>query len=343
MANDYEPRQPDFNFNNVNWAANKKYILSGIAIIVLIIVISKSYFTVKANQEAVVLRFGNYLETVGPGLHFRVPVIDRILIGEVKRIYNEEFGFRTRSSGKVSTFSYNFPGAQEESLMLTGDLNCAEVHWVIRYKIRNLQEFFFNVRNVKEALREVSQGVMRQIVGDRSIDEVLTIGRTEIEDKAKVAVASKLNAYHCGISVQAVMLKGVNPPSAVKDAFDAVNQAVQIRDKIINDAEGQKNKVLPAALGKKEQAIKEAEGYQIRRVNEAKGDTNAFVAILEEYKKAKDVTRRRLYLETMSDIITKCDKLYLIDRDQKGLLPFLNLGAQLQSSQIKSLTTEGQK
>ncbi|MGR3219858.1 MAG: FtsH protease activity modulator HflK [Candidatus Anammoxibacter sp.] len=338
MANGHESKPPEFNFDNINWQANKKYIIPGIGAFVILILISLSYYTVNANQEGIILRFGAYTETVGPGLHFKIPIVDKVLKGEVKRIYNEEFGFRTRASGKVSSFSYDFPGALDESLMLTGDLNCAEVHWVIRYKIKNLKDFFFNVRNVRETLRQVSQGVMRRIVGDRSVDEVLTIGRTEIEDVVKTEVSKSLDAYGCGLSIQAVMLKGVNPPAAVKEAFNAVNQAVQVRDRIINDAEGQKNKILPAALGKKEQVIKEAEGYKIRRINEAQGDTNAFLAILEEYKKAQDVTRRRLYLETMAEILPKCEKLYLIDESQKGILPFINLGAE-----SKLFETERQK
>ncbi len=343
MPNGYDGKPPDFNFDSLNLKANKKYIFIGIAVLAVIIMISSAYYTVKANQEAVILRFGRYSETVGPGLHFKVPYIDKVLVGEVKRIYNEEFGFRTRSSGRVSTFDYSFPGASDESLMLTGDLNCADVHWVIRYKIKNLRDFFFNVRNVRETLRQVSQGVMRRVVGDRSIDEVLTIGRNEIEDVAKLEVARNLDNYGCGISVQSVMLKGVNPPGAVKNAFDAVNQAVQLRDKIINDAEGQKNKILPAALGKKEQIIKEAEGYQIKRVNEAQGDTNAFLAILEEYKKAQEVTRRRLYLETLSEIFPKCEKLYLIDEDQKTLLPLLNLGGKNGGQGLDELIGKGAK
>lgn len=329
MANGYNQTPPEFNMSNVNFAANKKYILGGIGVLLLIIAISSSYYTVKANEEAVILRFGNYHDTAGPGLHFKAPYIDKILIGEVKRIYNEEFGFRTRASGKVTTYDYNFHGAEQESLMLTGDLNCAEVHWVVRYKIKNLKNFLFNVRNVRETLQHVSQSTMRRIVGDRSIDEVLTIGRNDIEDKAKIDLTQKLDEYGCGISVQTVMLKGVNPPKAVKNAFDAVNQAVQIRDKIINDAEGKKNKILPQALGKKEQVIKEAEGYQIKRTNEALGDTNAFLAILQEYNKAQDVTRRRLYLETMAEIIPKCEKVYLLDEAQKNILPFLNLGDKI--------------
>lgn len=326
MPNGYNVRQPQFNFGNIPTSLIKKFLPLGLILFVIIVAVFSSFYTVKANQEAVILRFGRYVKTAGPGLHLKLPFrIDKALFGEVKRIYNEEFGFRTKTSGVASTFIYDFPGAKEEALMLTGDLNCADVHWVIRYKIKDLKAYLFNVRNVKETLRHVSQSVMRRIVGDRSIDEVLTIGRTEIEDNVKVEMDKKLDSYGCGISIQSVMLKGVNPPKEVKDAFNAVNQAVQIRDKIINEAEGEKNKVLPAALGKKEQIIREAEGYRSKRVNEALGDTKAFLSIMEEYKKAEDVTRRRLYLETMAEVLPRCEKLYIIDKEQQGLLPLLNL------------------
>jgi membrane protease subunit HflK len=193
--------------------------------------------------------------------------------------------------------------------------------------IKNLKDFLFNVRNVKATIRDVSEAVMRQIVGDRSIDEVLTIGRRDIEQVAEEEIETILDSYGCGINVQAVNLKGVDPPTQVKDAFDAVNKAVQLREQIINEAEGKKNKIIPAARGKKEQVIKEAEGYKIKRINEATGDTKAFLAVWGEYEKAKDVTRRRLYLETMERVIPECEEIYIIDKDQKGILPILNLGA----------------
>ena len=200
------------------------------------------------------------------------------------------------------------------------------VHWVVRYKIKNLKEFLFNVRNVKSTIRDVSEAVMRRIIGDRSIDEVLTIGRRAIEDVAETEIESVLDSYGCGIDIQVVNLKGVNPPAQVKDAFDAVNKAVQMRDQITNEAEGKKNKIIPAAMGKKEQAIREAEGYKIKRINEATGDTKAFLAVLKEYEKAKDITRRRLYLEMMEKVIPKCEDIYIIDKEQKGILPILKLG-----------------
>jgi len=319
--------QPEFRFDKLQFDPFKKYIIPIAFVIGIIILGYTSMFTVKANEEAAILRFGKYIETVGPGLHFKLPFgIDKVYVGEVKRIYNEEFGYRTLRSGKESVIDYDFRGAQEVSLMLTGDRNCAEVHWVVRYKIKNLKEFLFNVREVKDVIRDVSEAVMRRIVGDMSIDEVLTIGRKKIEEIAEKEVETVLDSYGCGIDLQVVNLKGVNPPGQVKDAFDAVNKAVQLRDQITNEAEGKKNKVIPAAKGKKEQTIREAEGYKIKRINEATGDTKAFLAVWKEYEKAKDVTRRRLYLETMSRVIPKCEEIYIIDKDQKGILPILNLG-----------------
>jgi len=319
--------QPEFRFDKIQLDPFKKYIIPVVFVIGIIILGYTSMFTVRANEEAAILRFGKYIETVGPGLHFKLPFgIDKVYVGEVKRIYNEEFGYRTLRSGKESVIDYDFRGAQEVSLMLTGDRNCAEVHWVVRYKIKNLKEFLFNVREVKDVIRDVSEAVMRRIVGDMSIDEVLTIGRKKIEEIAEKEVETVLDSYGCGIDLQVVNLKGVNPPGQVKDAFDAVNKAVQLRDQITNEAEGKKNKVIPAAKGKKEQTIREAEGYKIKRINEATGDTKAFLAVWKEYEKAKDVTRRRLYLETMSRVIPKCEEIYIIDKDQKGILPILNLG-----------------
>ncbi|MEK6765966.1 MAG: FtsH protease activity modulator HflK [Planctomycetota bacterium] len=319
--------QPEFRFDKIQLDPFKKYIIPIAFVIGIIIIGYSTVFTVKANEEAAILRFGKYTETVGPGLHFKLPFgIDRVYAGEVKRIYNEEFGYRTLRSGRESVIDYNFRGAQEVSLMLTGDRNCAEVHWVVRYKINNLKEFLFNVRDVQSTIRDVSETVMRRIIGDMSIDEVLTIGRRKIEEIAEIEMETILDSYGCGIDVQVVNLKGVNPPGQVKDAFDAVNKAVQLRDQITNEAEGRKNKVIPAAMGKKEQTIREAEGYKIKRINEATGDTKAFLAVWSEYEKAKDVTRRRLYLETMAKVIPKCEEIYIIDKDQKGILPILNLG-----------------
>jgi membrane protease subunit HflK len=319
--------KPEFKFDKIQFDPFKKYIIPIAVVLGIIILGFSSVFTVRANQEAAILRFGKYATTVGPGLHFKMPFgIDKVYAAEVKRIYNEEFGYRTVRSGRESMIDYNFRGATEVSLMLTGDRNCAVVHWVVRYKIKNLKEYLFSVRDVKSTIRDISEAVMRRIVGDMSIDEVLTIGRGEIENIAETEIEAVLDTYGCGIDIQVVNLKGVNPPAQVKDAFDSVNKAVQMRDQITNEAEGKKNKIIPAAMGKKQQAIREAEGYKIKRINEATGDTKAFLAVLNEYEKAKDITKRRLYLEMMEKVLPNCEEIYIIDKEQKGILPILNLG-----------------
>src|SRR3990167_6935148 len=250
--------QPEFRFDKIQLDPLKKYTIPIVFIIGIIILGYSSIFTVNANEEAAILRFGKYMETVGPGLHFKLPFgIDKVYAGEVKRIYNEEFGYRTLRSGRESIIDYNFRGASEVSLMLTGDRNCANVHWVVRYKINNLKEFLFNVRDVNSTIRDVSETVMRGTIGDMSMEEVLTIGRRKIEEIAETEIETVLDVYGCGIDIQVVNLKGVNPPGEVKDAFDAVNKAVQMKDQITNEAEGRKNKVIPAAMGKKVQTIRE--------------------------------------------------------------------------------------
>ena len=307
----------------------KKHIISAIVLILVLIGVASSYFTVNTNEEAAILRFGKYLETAGPGLHLKIPFgVDKPLTREIKTIYKQEFGFRTVTAGVESTFDYDSFGAKEVSLMLTGDLNCAEVNWVVRYKIRDLRDYLFNVRNVEGTIRDASEAVMRRIVGDSSIDEILMIRRKEIQDLALTGIEQLLAQYGCGIDVQAVKLKRVDPPKEVKDAFDAVNQARQVRDQIINEAEAAKNRELIPAEGRKNKTIDQAKGYREQRVKEAQGNARAFLAVLEEYDKAKDITRRRLYLETMAKVLPKCGKIYLIDEEQKGILPLLKLGEE---------------
>jgi membrane protease subunit HflK len=201
----------------------------------------------------------------------------------------------------------------------------AMVNWEVRYKIRNLTDYLFEVRNPVETLRAVSEAVMRTEVGDRSVDEVLTLDRTAISEVVGKKMQAELDTFRCGIHIVKVNLKRVDPPDAVRKAFNRVNQAIQVRDRIINEAEGMRNKKIPAARGAKERAVKEAEGYRIGRVNRAKGDAERFLSVLAEYKKAEDVTRRRLYLESMAKLLPKIGEVTLIDSKDAGLLKMLNL------------------
>ena len=297
-------------------------------VIVVLWGVFTSFYTVEASEEAVVLRFGRYHAIEGPGFHGKLPFgIDRVLKGEVKTVHREEFGYRTTTSGVKSQFDYTSWGAVAEATMLTGDLNMALVNWEVRYKIRDLRNYLFEIRNPRETLRDVSQAVMRTEIGNRSVDEVLTLDRTDIEDAVEKKMQAQLgpDGFRSGIQIVKVNLKKLGPPDPVRDAFDAVNQAIQVRDKIINEAEGERNKNIPAARGDRDRVIKEAEGYKIGRINRAQGDTEAFLSVLEEYKKAEEITRRRLYIEAMEELLPKVGEITIIDSDESGVLKLLDL------------------
>jgi len=214
----------------------------------------------------------------------------------------------------------------DESLMLTGDLNSALVEWIVQYRINDPVKYLFNVRNVRETLRDVSESVMRQVVGDRSVDEVIVLGRQEIEDEAQQLTQSVLDDYDTGLKVVTIKLQDVNPPKPVQPAFNEVNEARQEKERIINQALEAYNKIIPQAEGQAKQAISEAEGYALNRVNRAKGDAEKFLAVWREYSKAKDVTRRRLYLETMLEVLPNIENIYVVDEQQQGLIQLLQLG-----------------
>jgi membrane protease subunit HflK len=285
-----------------------------------------SYYTVEANEQAVVLRLGKIHDTTEPGFHGKMPFnIDRVYKQPVKTVLQAEFGYRTVSAGVKSQFDYSSPGVVSEATMLTGDLNLVMVSWEVRYKIKNLEHFLFKVRSPRETLRDVSEAVMRTEIGDRSVDEALTLDRITIESSVKGKMQQGLDALECGIQIVRINLKRVDPPDAVRDAFNGVNRAIQIRDRIVNEAEGERNKKIPAARGAAERAVKEAEGYKIGRLNRAQGETEAFLSVLQEYRKAEDITRRRLYLEAMQRSLPKVGDITLIDSKENGVLKLLDL------------------
>ena len=315
-------QMPDF---EMVWRRYKGWIITAAVLLFVGVSLSFSFYTVRVNEEAVVLRFGKYMETTTPGLHFKLPFgIDRVLKEEVKTIHKEEFGFRTMQAGKRSFFE-STQQDEQVALMLTADLNCAEITWVVRYKIGDLRAYLFKVRNVRESIRDVSEAIMRKIVGDSSIDEVLMSRPEEMARDARREIQALLNEYECGIDIIKVNIKRFDPPKAVKDAFEEVNQARQLGEQIINEAEASKNRELIPAEGRKKKMIESAKGYEQKRVNEAKGDADAFLAVLAEYEKAREITRQRMYLETMAKILPSCGKIFLIDEKQQGLLPLLRL------------------
>ncbi|MAS94508.1 MAG: FtsH protease activity modulator HflK [Verrucomicrobiales bacterium] len=293
--------------------------------ILAIIAVFSSFYTVQVEEAGVVLRFGKHIKTVDPGLHFKMPFgIDNVEFVPVGRQQKQEFGFGTE--GASNYYQYTSRSEMElEKNMVTGDLNAALVEWVIQYRITEPEKYLFKVRSSDETLRDASESVMREVVGDRTVDEVITIGRQEIESECQEKLKALVDLYELGITIDQVQLKNVDPPKPVQASFNEVNQAQQEKEKEINVANGQYNREVPKARGEAERQISEAEGYSTQRINEAQGDAARFVALFEEYQKAPDVTRRRLYLETMEGVMPRLEKRVVVDEDTSQLLPFLPL------------------
>ena len=289
-----------------------------------------SYYTVPSDSVAVVQRFGKYLKEVPPGLHFKLPLgIDEASIVPVKRQLKQEFGFTTPGASDPYQSAHPRNGLREtqqrETQMVTGDLNAALVEWVVQYRISDPEKFLFEVREPSETLRYVSESVMREVVGDRTVDEVITIGRQEIESEALTKMQALSTKYEMGLSIDQVQLKNINPPEPVQESFNEVNQAQQEKEKLINEARRDYNKVIPLAEGEKDQRIREADGYRLKRVNEAEGDVARFSALLAEYQKAPEVTRRRIYIETLEGVLPGIRSKVIVDEQSRSILPLLNL------------------
>lgn len=283
-----------------------------------------SVYTVAPEEAGVIQRFGRYVRVTGPGLHFKLPFgIETVRKVKTGRNFQMEFGYRTVEAGVRSRFTER--GFKEESLMLSGDLNVVDLQWTVQYKIGDPKDFLFQVKDVDSAIRDMSESVMRRVVGNRLFDFVLTVGRAEIADRVKVEMQKVLDSYRTGIQVVNVKMQNVTPPEPVEAAFNEVNEAEQERESKINQAQAAYNREIPKAKGSALQTISQAEGYALERVNLAKGEANRFIDVLKEYRQAKDVTKRRLYLESMNQLLGKVDEIYVIDADQKGLVPLLDL------------------
>ncbi len=325
----FESRQPDEIIqdfkNKIKLHLPKSFSLPLIAIIILAIFILKgSFYTIPPDSVGVVLRFGKFVGTTKPGLHFKLPLgIEKFTPVRVEKIYTDEFGFRTQSAGVKTIYSQK--SYDDESLMLTSDLNVLDLEWIIQYRIRNPFDALFNIRDLSKTLRDVSESVMRAIVGDYTFNEVLTSKRIEINNKAQEEMQQILDFYTTGIQIVKVKLQDVNPPDPVKSAFNEVNQAKQEKEKLINQAWEIYNQKIPQAKGEALKKIKEAEGYALEKVNWAQGDAARFLLLWEEYAQAKDVTAKRLYLNYMNEVLQKAGKKYIVDTKEKGILPLLKL------------------
>ncbi|MGE0813046.1 MAG: FtsH protease activity modulator HflK [Vicinamibacterales bacterium] len=301
----------------------RRPLLAGAAALGLALLAFATLYQVQPEEVGVVVRFGQYMRTTEPGLRAKIPFVEEVHRIPVQRQLKEEFGFRTTEAGVRTTFS----GADfsAEAMMLTGDLNVAVVEWIVQYRVADPYLYLFKVRNVTGTFRAMTEAVMRQVVGDRTVTEVLTVGRQAIETRAEELLRALTQQYQMGITIEQVVLQDVNPPDPVKPSWDEVNQAQQQRDRMINEARGEYNKVIPRAKGEALQAVLEAEGYGLNRVNRAEGESARFKAIQEAYRKSPDVTRRRLYLETMERVLPRMGGKLFVDANARGIVPLLPL------------------
>ncbi len=303
---------------------------AAVGLIVAAVVAFGALYQVQPEEVGVVLRFGRYVRATDPGLRAKIPFAETVLKVPVQRQLKQEFGFRTIDPGIRTQYAAFDRDATEESMMLTGDLNVAVVEWIVQYRVADPYLYLFKVRNLEDTFRAMNEAIMREVVGDRTVTEVLTVGRQEIESRVEERLQDLANQYEMGITIDQVVLQDVNPPDPVKPSWDEVNQAQQQRDRMINEARAEYNRVIPRARGEAEQTVLQAEGYALDRVNRAQGEATRFEAVQAAYSQAPAVTRRRLYLETMQRILPRVGRKLYVDEDATGVLPLLSLdGAPL--------------
>ena len=302
-----------------------RLMLGAVALLGIVVTLFSLLFgfvSIPTNSVGVKMRFGAFVGIESPGLTYAIPHVDKILVVPTQRLLKLEFGFTTPNS------TNGFQGDREPEdteTMITGDLNTALVPWVVQYRITDPKTYLFGAREPEQTLRDLSESVMREVIGDRTVDEVLTIGRHDIETSALNRLSDLSSEYGLGLQIQQVQLATVRPPPAVQSAFNEVNQAQQEKQTAINQAWAIYNDAVPNAKGQAKAREKQAEAYAFTRVNQSKGDADKFRLILAEYRKAPDVTRRRLYLEAMQTILPSLKNKVIVDEDLKGILQTLPL------------------
>lgn len=312
------------NFEQPDISLSGGWIAAGLVAIVVLIGVWTAFFQVGAESVGIVLRFGDPVREVGPGLHFKVPYgVEEVRKVPIQSQQKAEFGYRTKEADVESEFVEE--GYGDESMMLTGDLNVVEVQWAVQYRIKEPRNYLFEVRNPDSTFRYMSQAMMREVVGDRTVNEVLTVGRQKMAQKFKKKLQKLCDTYKIGIQVNQVNLQDITPPNPVKPSFDEVNQAQQQMEQRINQAKGEYNKEIPAAKGEAKRKVQQAEGYAIDRINRAEGDVARFNSVYEEYKEAPAVTRKRLYIETLGEVLPKVKKKIVSDEGSSDVLPLLQM------------------
>ncbi len=302
----------------------------GIVVVLLLILFLgfQSVYQIQPNEQGVVLRFGKFSNVTSPGLNFLIPFIEKVIKVDVESIRKEEFGFRQNVS---RTYSQTNNSLDLESLMITADKNVIQLNWVVQYKIRDAENFIFNIRDPRAAVRDVSESVIRRLVGNRDFDYVLN-NREELAVSTLTEMQNVIDKYNSGIQLVVVQLQDLNPPDPVRPSFNEVNEAEQDKIRVGNEAQKEANTKIPKALGTAKKMIQEAEGYAIERVNRAQGDVARFNAILKQYVSAKEVTRTRMYVETLQSVLPNVKDIVVIDPSENGMVPLLNLGDALSPS-----------
>ena len=299
-----------------------------VAVFILILLVG-SIYQISPEEIGAILRFGKFVRATDPGLHIKLPLgIEKLIKVPVQRQLKMEFGFRTTRPGIRTEYRVTTESIRE-SVMLTGDLNVAVVEWIVQYKIKDPYKYLFKIRDAESTFRYMNEAVVRRVVGDNSVDEVITIGRARIAMEAQEELQRLCDLYEIGIEVNQLIFQDVNPPDQVKPSFNEVNESLQEKERKINEAWSEYNELIPRSRGEAQQMISAAEGYAMERVNNAKGDANRFIAIYREYARAPLVTRKRLYLETINVILPKIGKKIIFDEKQKNILPLLNLGGEV--------------
>ena len=302
-----------------------KVILIVVIVILALITVFSSFFVVDQTEVAAVLRFGRFVRLAEPGLHFKLPFgIERNSNVPTQVVLRDEFGFRTAQPGVTTVrMARRFP---EESLMLTGDLNIVDVEWIIQYRISDAFQWLFKVQDREKTIRDISQSIINQLVGDRAIFDVIGAERATIEAQSQDLMNTLFTKYELGIRVTTVRLQNIVPPAgAVQEAFEDVNKAVQDRSRLINEGQEAYNEAIPRARGQAEQLISEARGYAVQRVNRAQGDVSRFANVLDEYTRNPGVTRTRLYYESFVEALKDPENVDLIDKSLQNFIPFKSL------------------
>ena len=317
------PQKPPFDIPQIKIPQFKPSMILWIILLLLVVwILPGTFYFVEPDEEGVVTRFGKFNRTTSPGLHFKFPSpIEHAATPKIRQVQRAEIGFRASEGRPIQR-------VPAESLMLTGDQNIIDINLVVQYRIMDSVKYLFNVRRPHKLIRDATETVIRGITGSKKIDEALTTGKAEIQVLAKDQIQELLDRYDSGLQIVALQLQDVHPPEQVEAAFKDVVSAREDKERMINEAQGYRNTIIPEARGQAAKIVREAEGYREQNIKRAQGDANRFLQQYEEYKKAPDITRKRIYLETMEEVLPNINK-FIMENKGSGVLPVLPLGGNL--------------